>query len=63
MKKQRRNFSSAVCATLVSFGPVGWFFIDYFSKRYDRLPSLFLWSIALTILSTVVWVLAIQRRY
>ncbi len=51
-----------VALSFVSLGPIGWFLIDYYSHRYDRLVFLFVSSLLLSILSTLLWVLYVKLR-
>lgn len=45
--------------TLVTLGPTGWFFIDWFSQNYDKLPVAFVAALLCTILATIYWMNAI----
>ncbi len=45
--------------TLVTLGPVGWFFINWSSESYDKLPVVFVAALLCTILSTIFWMNAI----
>ena len=45
--------------TLVTLGPVGWFFINWSSESYDKLPVVFVVALLCTILSTIFWMNAI----
>ena len=46
--------------TFVSLGPIGWFFVDVLSEKYDRLLQLFVISIICAVLSTVFWINALR---
>lgn len=51
-----------IALSAVSLGPVGWFFVDYYSQRYERLAFLFVTALLLSILSTVFWGVYINRK-
>ena len=53
------KISAPVVMTVVTLGPISWFFIDWFSQNYDKLPALFVASLFCIILSTVYWMNAI----
>ena len=61
MKKNKYpgRFGGPVVMTLVTLGPTSWFFIDWFSQNYDKLPVAFVAALLCTILSTVFWMNAI----
>lgn len=57
--KYPRRFRGPVVMTLVTLGPTGWFFIDWFSQNYDKLPVAFVAALLCTILATIYWMNAI----
>ena len=61
MKKKGSALGSLILLTLVSIGPIGWFFIDLFEKRYDRLVFLFVVSLALAVICAVFWTLFFSK--
>ena len=57
MKSVKYNrIISPILLTIVSLGPIGWFFIDLSIERYDRMTFLFTVSIILTIATTLFWI-------
>lgn len=65
MKKHKHivriiRFSPPAVMTLVTLGPIGWFFIHWSSGNYDKLPFVFVASLICTILSTIFWMNAIR---
>lgn len=50
------SISTPIIMTFISCGPIGWFFYDVLiCKRYDRLIYLFIMSLLVTCISTVMW--------
>lgn len=54
------RYSPPVVMTLVTLGPIGWFFINWSSESYDKLPLVFVAALLCTILSTIFWMNAIR---
>jgi len=55
MKRKGGALASLILLTLVSLGPIGWFFVDLLERRYDRLIFLFVTSIIVTAICAVFW--------
>ena len=41
--------------TLATLWPIGWFFMHWSSKNYNKLPAVFVAALLCTILSTIYW--------
>ena len=55
-KKNSKSIMMPVMLTLISCGPIGWFFLDtLIFNRYDRIIYLSILSILLTCLSVSAW--------
>jgi hypothetical protein len=61
-KVNRLGLWSNIMLTLVSIGPIGWFFLDLADQRYDRLRKLFIISLVVCSISTCFWVLWIKGK-
>ena len=55
MKRKGGALASLILLTLVSLGPIGWFFVDLLERRYDRLIFLFVASIIVTAICAAFW--------
>ena len=61
-KESTLSIKHPIMFSIVSLGPVGWFFVDYYSQRHERLAFLFVTALLLSILSTVFWGVYINRK-
>ncbi len=57
MKFKTASISTPILTTFVSLGPVGYFILELLEGKIDRLLFLFIVSIAVTIVSTLTWVI------
>ena len=48
--------------SFIALGPVGWFFIDLSSGRYDRLAFLYVATIVAAVVATLMWANAVKQK-
>jgi len=52
----KNKYVTPVLFTLISLGPVGWFFIDLSTGRTDRLAFLYIVTILAAVIATIMWI-------